>query len=163
MKRIPLRALVVLPAAGLVLLAAAACGGGGDDGHADEAMHMDGMMQDQPAGSIRVDLVNWAVNPAQASAKAGEITFWAVHDAGHSHGANEGGQLHDLQVMRKTADGGLELVGQVQGLKMGEAKALTLTLPAGDYVLACNYVEDVGGTVIGHYPKGMHAPFTVTG
>lgn len=138
-------------------MAVAGCGDDDTDGHGN----MSGMNQ-APHGSIRVDLVNWAVEPAQTSAKAGKIAFWAVHDMGHSHGASEGGNTHDLQVMKKQADGSFELAGQVQGLKMGEAKALTLTLQPGDYELSCNVVEELKGEFIPHYAKGMHIAFTVT-
>lgn len=119
-------------------------------------------MSSPPEGSIRVDLVNWAVQPAQASTQAGRVTFWAVHDMSHTHDNDEGGVTHDLQVMKKSADGSYDLVGQVQGLKMGEAKALTLNLQPGDYELSCNVVEVINGQTLAHYPKGMHTAFTVT-
>ena len=79
----------------------------------------------------------------------------------HMHGRDEGGAIHDLQVMRKLPDGGLEIAGQVQGLKMGEAKSLILSLAAGDYELSCNVVEMLNGTAVAHYAKGMHTAFTV--
>lgn len=151
-----MKILVVALALAAVTGLSVACGGD-DDGR------MDGMMGNgSPAGAIRVGLVNWAVEPAQSSARAGEITFWAVHDMEHRHGAGEGGDVHDLQVLRKAVDGSVELVGQVQGLKMGDAKALTLTLDPGEYELACTVVEVVNGEAIGHYSKGMRTPFTVT-
>lgn len=71
--------------------------------------------------------------------------------------------MHDLQVRRKAADGSFELVGEVKGLRMGDSRALTLTLTPGEYELACTVVEVVDGQAIGHYAKGMHTPFTVTG
>lgn len=147
----------------VVLAISAACGGDSDSG-----MGMGGEMTDMmsgrpPEGAIRVSLVNWAVEPTQTSAKAGEVTFWAVHDMQHAHGGDEGGNTHDLQVMRKTTDGSFELVGEVKGLKMGDAKALTLDLAPGEYELACTVVEVVGDQAIGHYAKGMRTPFTVTG
>jgi uncharacterized cupredoxin-like copper-binding protein len=124
---------------------------------------MDGMMGGgQPEGSIRVGLVNWAVEPEVTSAAAGKVTFWAIHDMQHAHGGDEGGAIHDLQVMRKTSDGGMTVVGEVKGLRMGEAKALTLDLESGEYELACNVVEQLGDKAIGHYAKGMRTPFTVT-
>jgi len=150
----------------LALLVTAACGSGDDDDDDGHMMDggMSGMMSgDQPAGSIRVGLVNWAVEPERTSAPAGEVTFWAVHDMAHGHGSNDGGDVHDLQVMRKTAEGSFELVGEVKGLRMGGAKALTLTLEPGEYELACTVVEVVGDQAIGHYTKGMRTPFTVTG
>lgn len=156
MRRMIVKGLLALALTGAFAVSVAC--GGDDDNH-----HMGGMMgAAAPEGSIRVGLVNWAVEPAQTSAPAGKITFWAVHDMQHRHGAGEGGDVHDLQVLRKAADGSTELVGQVQGLRMGEAKALTLTLEPGEYELACTVVEVVNGQAIGHYTKGMRAPFTVT-
>lgn len=146
------------------VLASASCGGedGGED-HGAGAHDSAGMNGSAPPeGAIRVSLLNWAVEPEQTSARAGEVTFWAVHDMQHSHGANEGGDVHDLQVLKKTAAGGTELVGQVQGLRMGEAKALTLTLEPGEYELACTVVEVVNDEAVGHYSKGMRTAFTVT-
>lgn len=146
-------------------LVSLACGGDDDAGGDGATMGSNngGMMAgDGPAGSIRVGLVNWAVEPAATSAKAGEVTFYAVHDAAHGHSNDEGGVTHDLQVMRKKSDGSLEMAGQVTGLKMGDAKALTLNLAAGDYELSCNVVEEFKGKVIPHYAKGMKTPFKVT-
>jgi hypothetical protein len=146
-----------------VLLIGSACGDDDDDGMGDRGSGgMGGMMgESQPAGSIRVGLLNWEVRPNQGSAESGEVTFWAVHEMGHEH-MTEGGFTHDLQVMQKTPSGGFELVGQVQGLHMGEAKALTLELASGDYELSCNVVEEIGGETISHYKKGMHVAFEVT-
>lgn len=148
-----------------ILATAAACGN--DDANGRGGMmgsNNGGMMGGgAPAGSIRVELVNWAVEPTPTSAKAGEVTFYAVHNMGHGHMGNEGGATHDLQVMRKKSGESLELVGQVQGLKMGDAKALTLNLAAGDYELSCNVVEEIGGKAIPHYAKGMRTEFKVTG
>jgi uncharacterized cupredoxin-like copper-binding protein len=146
---------------------AAACGGddnsGGMMGSNGSSGGMSGMMSgNQPSGSIRVGLANWAVEPAQTSARAGSVTFWAVHEMSHQHMSGEGGATHDLQVMKRNSDGSFEMVGQVQGLTMGQARALTLSLAPGDYELSCNVVEQVNNKPIGHYTKGMHTSFTVT-
>ena len=117
---------------------------------------------DGPAGSIKVSLVNWAVQPATPSAKAGSVTFHVVHDMARTHTTAEGGNTHDLQVARKNAEGTFEIVGQVQGLKMGDEKDLTLNLAPGEYELQCNVTEELNGQVIPHYVKGMHTPFKVT-
>jgi len=157
--------LFFFAALGLALLTFAASCGDSPGSHDMSGMgHSPGGMTNTaaPAGSIRVDLLNWSVVPAQVSTKAGTVTFFAVHDMGHMHSASEGGVTHDLQVMRKGSDGSFELVGQVQGLTMGEAKALTLDLTAGNYELSCNVVEQVNGKTISHYANGMHTPFTVT-
>ena len=145
-----------------VAIVSAACGGDGQSSHGSMGdMGNMGAMGNQPEGSIRVGLVNWAVQPAQTSTKAGKVTFWAVHEMDHMHGDNEGGVTHDLQVMKKNADGSYDMVGQVQGLKMGDAKSLSLTLQPGEYELSCNVVEQVNGTMVAHYAKGMHTSFTV--
>ena len=154
-----LRPLSVLAVLLVAVMLASACGGD-DNSHGMGSRDM--MNSSAPAGSIRVDLTNWAGGPAQSEAKAGSVTFWAVHDMGHAHGGNEGGATHDLQVMRKGTGGNLELVGQVQGLTMGQAKVLTLNLSPGDYELSCNVVEQVAGKMVSHYQQGMVSTFKVT-
>lgn len=114
------------------------------------------------AGSITVQLLDWSVLPSQSTAHSGRITFHAVHPMIDMMRSGQGGATHDLQVMRKNPDGTFEMVGQVQGLRIGEAKDLTVDLSPGDYELECNVVEDVNGTMVAHYKKGMHFPFTVT-
>lgn len=157
--------MAALAAAALGLLAA--CGGddeaatGMTGGHMAGDGHMSAM-DTPPAGSIRVGLRNWAVEPAVNSVPAGKVTFWAVHEMEHAHGMNEGGNVHDLQVLRKSGDGTWDLVGQVRNLGMGEAAALELELEPGEYELACTVVEEIGGQAISHYEKGMHTPFVVT-
>lgn len=153
------RKFLLLAIGSLVLVVAAACG---DDDSSHGSMGNMAAMGQPPEGSIRVDLVNWAVQPALSSTKAGKVTFWAVHDMGHTHGSDEGGVTHDLQVMRKLPNGSYEMAGQVQGLKMGEAEALSLSLGPGEYELSCNVVEIINGKTIAHYAKGMRTPFTVT-
>ncbi len=157
-----------------VVLAAWVVGAcGGDDsstmGHGamGSATHMAGdghmsAMDTPPEGAIRVGLRNWAVEPAVSSVKAGKVTFWAVHEMEHAHGMGEGGNVHDLQVLRKAPDGTWDLVGQVRNLAMGEAAALEVELVPGEYELACTVVEEVGKQVISHYEKGMRTSFTVT-
>lgn len=154
--------LITCAVLALALLGLASCGD--DDGHTgDHSSGMSGMTAGSaPAGSIAVDLVNWAVVPAQSSVKAGEVKFYAVHSMDHMHSANEGGNTHELAVARRTADGSWEVVGRAQDIAMGQAKELVLTLTPGEYELQCNVVEQVGGKIISHYKEGMHTGFTVT-
>jgi uncharacterized cupredoxin-like copper-binding protein len=148
----------VLLAGGLIL---AGCAGGDDPGHGPaDGGHM-AAMQEPPEGSIRVGLRNWAVEPSVASVRAGKVTFWAVHEM-EPHPHDGGGEIHDLQVLRKAADGSFELVGEVRDLAMGEAAALALELAPGEYELACTVVEEVNGEAVSHYEKGMRTPFVVT-
>ena len=48
----------------------------------------------------------------------------------------------------------VKFLGEVSGLKGGQAGSLTVALAPGDYELVCNHK--------GHYEAGMYAPFTVT-
>ncbi len=163
MKRLYLSCAAAIALLGTVVLAAACGGGGNSGGMGDMTGGSGGMMgANQPAGSIRVGLANWAVEPARAEAKAGTVTFWAVHEMSHADMAGAAGATHDLQVMKKSADGSLQLAGQVTGLTMGQAKELTLDLTPGDYELSCNVVEVINGQAIGHYAKGMKTAFKVT-
>jgi len=113
-------------------------------------------------GTINVNLMNWAVKPSRTSAKAGPVTFHVMYDMANMGSMADGGNVHDMQVARKNADGTFEVVGEVKGLGMGASKTLTLNLAAGDYELQCNHTEQVSGQQISHYQKGMHTPFTVS-
>jgi len=115
-----------------------------------------------PAGNITVSLANWSVKPAVTSTKAGTVTFRALHAMDHSGGTETAGQIHDLDVARKNADGSFTQVGKVADIKMGQSKDLTLNLTAGEYELQCNVVEQVNGKLTSHYALGMHTAFTVT-
>jgi uncharacterized cupredoxin-like copper-binding protein len=127
----------------------AACSGGGDD--------------ESDAGIIEVALTNWAISPSQDSVEAGTVRFLAVHEeGGHGHGADEGGEIHELAVARMTADGKFEILGAATEIRVGEEKDLTLELEPGEYELQCNVAELVNGEVISHYERGMRASFHVT-
>ncbi len=112
--------------------------------------------------SINVNVANWTVKPSRTSTKAGPVTFHVMYDMGNMGAMTEGGNVHDMQVARKNADGTFEVVGEVKGLGMGAAKTLTVNLAAGDYELQCNHTEELNGQVIAHYVKGMHTPFKVS-
>ena len=140
-------AITALGLLALAALVAAACGGGSSDEQV-----------------IEVRLLNWAVEPAVASAPAGNITFRAIHEQeDHAHGSgNEGGEVHELAVSRKNVDGSGELIGTTGEIAVGKQKDLKLKLAAGAYELQCNLVEMIDGKPIAHYPEGMHTPFTVS-
>lgn len=157
--------LVFALAVAAVVLFAAACGD--DDGGMMGGMGGGGGMggmggANAPAGTIVVRLTNWAIEPAQDSAGAGNVTFRAVHDMMPMHGMGSGGSTHDLAVARKNADGTFEIVGQVKDIRMGRYKDLKLELSPGEYELQCNVVEEVGGRMVSHYVEGMHTPFVVS-
>lgn len=150
----------------------AACSGGSSPASTPASSGMGGMGgasgmngangTSAPAGNITVSLANWSVKLAATSAKAGTVTFRALHAMDHSGGTETAGQIHDLDVARKNADGSFTQVGKVADIKMGQYKDLTLNLTAGEYELQCNVVEQVNGKLTSHYALGMHTAFTVT-
>jgi uncharacterized cupredoxin-like copper-binding protein len=143
--------------AGAALLFSA-CAGAGGNGMA--GMDMGG----GSTGSINVNLMDWSVKPSKTSTKAGLVTFHVMYDMGKMSmsAMTEGGNVHDMQVARKNADGTFEIVGEVKSLRMGDSRNLTLNLTPGDYELQCNHTEELNGQVIAHYTKGMHTPFKVS-
>lgn len=113
------------------------------------------------AGEVRVELKNWEVAPSTTTAKAGEVTFLAVHEEEHGHSADEAGATHDLAVLKIEADGSYSLVGRTSAIPTGQSERLTLDLDPGDYELQCTVVEEVEGEAVSHYVKGMHTSFRV--
>ena len=140
-------ALTVL--VGLAALALAACGGGAEptatpSGHA----------------SVAVDLGEWFVTAAPASAPAGEVDFDAT---------NSGNIEHELVIVKTdlahdalvVVDGKVDeaasgtLIGEIEPdqLPAGASASATFNLAAGNYALICN--------LPGHYAAGMHTGFKV--
>jgi Cu+-exporting ATPase len=113
---------------------------------------------------IRVELTNWNIAASRPEISAGSVTFVAVHPAdGHAHGGghDEPGQVHDLAVLKKLAGGSYELVGKTPEIRVGDSYRLELELAAGDYLLVCDIVEEIGGKVYAHTAEGMTLDFQV--
>ena len=158
-----LRTFCLVGIAALAAIAFAACGD--DDTSHGTNMGGDGMdsgmMDGAPNGAILVRLSNWAIDSAASSAKAGDVTFRAVHDMHDMHNGDEG-KTHELVVARKNTDGTFDVIGEAESIGVGEHKDLTLKLEKGDYELQCNVVEQVNGKTVSHYTNGMHTKFKVT-
>ena len=115
--------------------------------------------------AVEVTLEDFAVRLAQGSVPAGEVTFRAT---------NAGPSGHELMVIKTDLDpaalpttstrmldprgAGVELVGETEGLPVGESGELTVTLASGKYILLCNIYDDAGA----HFGQGMLTAFTVT-
>ncbi|MEX1104164.1 MAG: HAD-IC family P-type ATPase, partial [Dehalococcoidia bacterium] len=112
-------------------------------------------------GEVHVALSNWSIDPSATSVAAGEVTFVAVHEEDHGHGGHEGGEIHDLAVLKKDGDGSYSLIARTANIPAGESERLTVSLEPGDYELQCDIVEEVDGEAVSHYMKGMHTPFRV--
>lgn len=135
--------------AGIALvLSGASCGGGG--------------------GTVDVTLQEFSISTDPTSGDAGEFTFEAM---------NEGpDDTHEFVVIKTDLgltdlptddtgavdeDGeGIEVIGEIEDVEVGQSKSVTLTLDAGNYVLICNiYDEDEQEA---HYQEGMRTSFTVS-
>ncbi len=109
-----------------------------------------------PDGAIEVELTEWKVEPAEATAEAGTVTFTA---------RNAGEVPHELVVISTDTPAGDfpvesgraevegEEVGEVEGIAGGQSKPLEVELEPGHYALICN--------LPGHYEPGMYADFEV--
>jgi uncharacterized cupredoxin-like copper-binding protein len=109
------------------------------------------------AGSVAVELNEWTVKPASATAPAGPITFAVT---------NAGAQVHEFVVVKtdlkadalpvadnKIDESTLTPVDEIEDIAAGATPSLSVDLAAGHYVLLCN-IET-------HYGQGMHADFDV--
>lgn len=139
---------IAVPAGLVLAVAAASCGGGG--------------------GTVDVTLQEFSVATDPTSAEAGEMTFEATND-----GPDD---IHEFVVFRTDlsltdlptdengavdeAGEGLELIGEIEDIEVGETDNVTLNLDAGNYVLICNIWDEDEQEA--HYQEGMRTGFTVS-
>jgi uncharacterized cupredoxin-like copper-binding protein len=143
-----LHRVVIAPAAIALAFVAASCGGGG--------------------GTVTVTLQEFSIGTDPTSIDAGEITFEAT---------NEGpDDLHEFVVFKTdlgptelptdengavVEDGeGVELMGEIEDIEVGDTKDVTLDLEAGNYVFICNIWDEDEQEA--HYQEGMRTTFTVS-
>lgn len=160
-------------AAAAVAVTLAACGGSSDSGDATTTAAAAATTETTagaatapaastaPAKTTVVPVVlgkpnEFSLVPARTSVPAGKVTFTVT---------NKGAMEHEMVVVPapdgaaglKQADGSASEAGsegEVADLQAGDSGRLTVTLPAGTYVLLCN--------LPGHFAGGMYAEFTVT-
>jgi uncharacterized cupredoxin-like copper-binding protein len=116
--------------------------------------------------SVSVELKEWAFEPSAATAPAGKVTFKAV---------NKGKEVHELvlfktdlapEAMPLDEEGavdergaGLELIDEVENVKVGQSKVFVADLKPGKYVMACNLVANGQR----HFKNAMYREFTIVG
>ncbi len=109
----------------------------------------------------RVTVSEWSFRLDHSSVPAGQVTLEAV---------NQGQATHEMVLLKtdlptnalkvkangaevdESASG--EIMGEVEDLRPGQTKSVTVNLAPGRYVLTCN--------LLGHYNAGMVTEFTVT-
>jgi uncharacterized cupredoxin-like copper-binding protein len=118
-------------------------------------------------GTVEITLREFEVAADPTSVSAGSVTFEAT---------NEGpDDVHefvviatDLEVteLPTVEDGsvdeegeGLEVIGEIEDIPVGETQSVTLDLEAGNYALICNVYDAEEDEA--HYQEGMRTPFTV--
>ena len=119
--------------------------------------------------TVGVTLQEFSVLPTPASAPAGQVTFEAKnagpkdpHELVVIKTDLEPGALPTTPEGKVDEEGaGIEVLGEIEEFKMGEARSKDFALTAGSYVLICNVVEEEGGKTEAHYQQGMRTAFTV--
>jgi uncharacterized cupredoxin-like copper-binding protein len=143
-----LQRLFVVSAAIAIALTAGSCGGGG--------------------GTVNVTLQEFSVGTDPTTIEAGEVVFEATND-----GPDD---VHEFVVFRtdlgltelptdengavvETGEG-IELIGEIEDIPVGETQNVTLELEAGNYVFICNIWDEDEQEA--HYQEGMRTSFTVS-
>jgi uncharacterized cupredoxin-like copper-binding protein len=119
--------------------------------------------------TVAVTLQEFSVLPAPTSAPAGQVMFQAKNTGPKDP--------HELVVIKTDLDpgalptapegkvdeegAGIEVIGEIEELKVGETRNKACDLKAGSYVLICNVVEEEEGKTEAHYQQGMRTAFTV--
>jgi uncharacterized cupredoxin-like copper-binding protein len=117
--------------------------------------------------TVDVTLQEFAVIPAQDSAPAGTITF-QVENTGPD-------DVHEFVVVKTdlapdalptdengavTEEGeGMEVIDEIEDIRVGGTPSLTVDLDAGNYVLICNIWDEEEQEA--HYAMGMRTAFIV--
>jgi uncharacterized cupredoxin-like copper-binding protein len=120
------------------------------------------------SGTVQITLQEWAVVAASTSVAAGEVTFQVTNT-----GPDD---VHEFVVLKTDlgpgelpvdADGavtesgaGIEVVDEIEDIRVGDTQALTVTLAAGRFVLLCNIYDETEKEA--HYKMGMRIALDVT-
>jgi len=117
---------------------------------------------------VNVTLQEFSIATDPATADAREVLFEATND-----GPND---VHEFVVFLTDLDPtelptdengavvetgeGIELIGEIEDIPVGETQSVTLDLEAGNYVLICNIFDEDEQEA--HYQEGMRTTFTVS-
>jgi uncharacterized cupredoxin-like copper-binding protein len=117
--------------------------------------------------TVEVSLQEWAVVPAQVSVPAGDVTFRVTNTGPED--------VHEFVVLKTDLDAGalptdatgavdeagegIEVVGEIEDIPVGESRDLTVPLTAGAHVLLCNIYDEAEQEA--HYQLGMRTNVSV--
>ena len=150
------RAAIWVAAVSVLGLVSAGCSSGDDTGSTATSGASGGSgAQTGAAGAVDITLQEYAIIPGAASVPAGSVTF-NVTNAGPD-------EAHEFVVIKTNKPAGNLLkgkeanetgaVGELDGVKAGNARVLALNLTRGHFALICN--------LPGHYKTGQFADFYV--
>ena len=142
----------------LAVPVAAGCGsddGSGDDGQAAPTATQTTTPSRPAARALTIRMTEFAFDPKDASAKAGNVTITAP---------NDGNVVHELVLLKTNADPaalpkkGDEVdestsVGEIADVEPGATKKATFKLAPGKYAMVC--------ALPGHYEGGMYGSLKV--
>ena len=123
---------------------------------------------DDEGGTVGVTLQEFSIATDTATAGAGDVVFEATND-----GPDD---VHEFVVFRtdlgaadlptdengavvETGEG-IELMGEIEDIAVGDTQSVTLALEAGNYVLICNIWDE--SEQESHYQEGMRTTLTVS-
>jgi uncharacterized cupredoxin-like copper-binding protein len=144
-----------------VSLALAGCGGGGDN--ESSTTHAQATAQPSGAGSLTINMSDYAFSPKDATTNAGTVKISAPNQGQLPHELvlfktnRSPGSLPTLSNGEVDEEGleakGVESPGEIEDVGPGETKSASLKLTPGTYVMICN--------LPGHYKQGMYGTVTV--
>jgi uncharacterized cupredoxin-like copper-binding protein len=155
------QAAKLLLAPALVIALIPACSGDDDAGGSPSDAFVDS------GGSVAVTLQEWSVGTVPADAPAGTVTFNLTNNGPDDE--------HEFVVVKTDLDPtelptdengavdeegeGIEIIDEVEAIKVGDSATLDVDLDAAAYVLMCNIYDETEQE--SHYQQGMRTPFTV--
>jgi len=122
-------------------------------------------------GTVAITLAEFSVAATPSSVGAGSVTFEVT---------NEGpDDVHEFVIIKTDLDyaalpadedgavsetgEGMEVIGEIEDIEVGDTQSVTADLTAGSYALICNILQtEPDGTLEAHYAEGMRTGFTVT-
>ena len=120
----------------------------------------------EEGGTVNVVLKEWFVLPDKLAIDDGRVTFKVANHGRMDHEfivIKTTIQVHELPVHEKGLDEKRagKMMGEIEDIRPGEVRELTIDMPPGKYVLFCNRVETEDHKIISHYRNGMRVAFTV--
>ncbi len=122
------------------------------------------------SADVEVSLKEFTVTPDPREHKAGSIELDADNTGSIEHEFVVV-KAKDAAALPLAADGSVDedkipeadKFGEIEDIAVGKTKSHTFKLPAGDYVMFCNVVnEKTDAPPVVHFKEGMHETFTAT-